>query len=163
MFPFFDNLAFWAFIAAMGAVGYFTMRKHVHKQIAMAPRESLRNPAQRALHRTSIVFVVLPLAYVGLIDGEPFWAAGAVLATQAGLMGLLQLLGVGYAIRLWMLLPITAASIIAGAAAAAWPSVEPSALATAPWLFLILAAAAFALSAAFSLYSFPIGYGERAR
>jgi len=163
MFPLFENLVFWSFTALLSALAYFLMRRHVRKQLATAPKASLRSGSQRALHWASLLLIVIPLGYVIFVNGEPFWAAFAILWVQAGLMLLLRFIGVRYTIRIWLLIPITVVSAVVGALVAVWPSVEPSTIHTAPWSFLFLASLAFALSSALSLYSFPLGYGERAR
>jgi hypothetical protein len=163
MFPFSENPAFWLFTLAVSAITYLVMRRHVHKRLVIAPQASLRSPIQRAMHWMSLLLLVIPLGYVTLINGEPFWAAFAILWAQAGSMLLLRLLKISYTIRVWLLLPISVASVFVGAIVAVWPSFDNSMLQAAPWLFLFLAALAFALSGLISLYSFPIGYGERAR
>jgi len=162
MFPLSENLGFWAFTAALCAVVYLVMRRHVRKQLVTAPKESLRSTSERALHWASLFLLVLPLGYVILIDGEPFWAAFAILWVQAGSMFSLRLLRVRYTIRVWLLLPIAVASVLVGAIVAIWPSIEPLTLRSAPWFFLAVTAILFALSSVISLYSFPAGYGERA-
>lgn len=163
MFPFSENLAFWIFTLVVSAIAYVVMRMHVRKQLVAAPKASLRSPVQRAMHWISLFLLVIPLGYVFLINGEPFWAAFAILWAQAGSMLILRLLKISYAIRVWLLPPISVASVFVGAIVAVWPSIDYPTLQTAPWLFLSLAASAFALSSLISLYSFPIGYGERAQ
>jgi hypothetical protein len=163
MFPFFDNLGFWALTGIASLFAYLLMRRHVRKQLLVAPQGSLRSPRQRQMHWLSLLLLALPLGYVILVDGEWFWPAFIVLWVQAGSMLALRLVGVRFAVRVWLLIPVSVASLFIGAAATTWPSVNSSSLSEAPWGFLSIAVLAFALSSVISMYSFPIGYGERSR
>jgi len=161
MFPFFDNLGFWAFTGIVSLLAYFLMRRHVRKQVLAAPKASFRSPQQRLMHWSSLLLLALPLGYVILINGEPFWAVFCVLWVQAGSMLALRLVGVRFAVRVWLLIPVAVASLFFGAVATVWPSVNSSAIREAPWLLLSVTTIAFALSSVISMYSFPLGYGER--
>ena len=163
MFPFSQNLPFWACLAFVCVIAYFAMRRYVRRQMATAPSTALRDRSQRALHWVSLILVVAPLAYVALIDGKPFWAAFAILWVQTASMSMLRVAGVRFAIRIWLLVPVAIVSIAVGAAVVTWPSFDQSELRTAPWPYLLAATLAFALSYAVSMLSFPNGHGERVR
>ena len=163
MFPFFENIGFWLFTALFSALAYLVMRRHVRKQIATAPKASLRNSSQRALHWASISLIAIPLGYVFFVNGEPLWAAFAILWVQAGVMVFLRFMGVCYAVRIWLLIPVALVSAIVGAVVAIWPTIDSASFRAAPWIFLFLTSLAFGLSNAVSLYSFPLGFGERAK
>jgi hypothetical protein len=163
MFPFFDNLGFWAFTGIVSLLAYFLMRRHVRQQLPTAPKASLRSPRQRLMHWSSLLLLALPLGYVILVNDKPFWAVFCVLWVQAGSMLALRLVGVRFTVRVWLLIPVAVASLFFGAVATVWPSVNSSALREAPWPFLFITTVAFALSSLISMYSFPLGYGERSR
>ena len=163
MFPFSQNLTFRACVAVLCAITFVVSRRYVRRQLAVAPKSALRSRAQRALHRVSLILVVAPLAYVALVDGQPFWAVFAILWVRGACMSLLRFTRVRFAIRLGLLAPVAVASIAVGAAVMTWPAFVPSELRAAPWPTLVAAALAFALSDAVSMVSFPKGHGERIR
>lgn len=115
------------------------------------------------MHWVSLLLLAIPLGYVLAINGEPFWLAFTILWVQVGSMVAMRLIGVGYVKRAWLLIPIVPLSVFVAAAVAVWQADAPLALQFVPWTFLVLSALAFALSGVLSLYSFPVGYGERSR
>ncbi len=162
MLPLFENLDIWLFVALLSVVSYFFIRKSIQKQLATAPAASLRNTNQRKLHWLSILMIVMPLAYVFLIDSKPFWSVLSVLWIQAGAMGLLRVFKIGWVYRSWLLLPVTVFAFLGGAFVFK-VQIESTSLVTTPWLSIALSALAFAASNLLSVFSFPLGYGERAR
>jgi hypothetical protein len=67
-----------------------------------------------------------------------------------------------YRIRFWLLAPVSVASVFVGAVVSIWPSIDVTSVQRAPWPFLLVTGLAVALSVVLSIYSFPIGHGERA-
>lgn len=163
MFPFFENIVFWAFAIVVWVATYVVARRHVRKHAATAPKESFRNPTQRAMHWASLLLLLVPIGYVSATNEESFWPVLAVLCAQAVCMVLLRGIGIGYAKRAWLLIPVAALSVVVGAVVAVWQSDAPLSIEYAPWLLLGCTALAFAVSAVVSIYSFPIGFGERSR
>jgi hypothetical protein len=109
------------------------------------------------------VLLALPLGYIALVNAKPFWAVFAILWTQSGLMLLLRMLGIRFKVRMWLLVPIAVLSVLVGAVTSAWPAGQLAGLRSAPWALLSLAALAIGLSTVLSTYSFPLGFGERAK
>ena len=139
------------------------MRRHVRSRMIDAPVASFRSPKQRVMHYVSIILITVPLGYVALVNGAPFWAAFGVLGVQAGVQAVVRSWGVGYVARTLMITPIAVVSVLAGALVEVWPASGLSALRNASWAFLVLCGISLALSSALSMYSFPIGFGERAQ
>jgi len=163
VFPLPENLWFWAVTAALCIGIWAAMRRYVRRQLAKTRPASIRSARQLSLHRGSILLLALPLGYVAFVDGQPFWAVISVLWVQVGLMLLLRMLGLGFKVRVWLVALLAVLSVAVGAAVAIWPVVEAARLASAPWALLALTALAVGASTLLSIYSFPLGFGERAK
>lgn len=163
MFPLASNFDFWIAIFVAGVVTMLVMRRHVRSRMTDAPEASFRSRKQRGMHYVSIILITVPLGYVALVNGAPFWAAFWVLGVQAGVLAVLRSWDVGYVARALMIGPIAAVSVLVGALVEVWPASGLSALSNASWAFLVLCGISLALSSAFSMYSFPLGFGERAQ
>jgi hypothetical protein len=156
-----------ALLSLVGAgLGFFAlrlMRPSLQRAAATAPPQAFRTPTQRALHWASMFLLLPPLLYVFGVDGTHFFPVVVVLLFQVAIMQLLRLLGLGHVRRLILLPFVGIASVATGAATFSWPTLRPEELASAPWALLCLSAFSVATSVALSVYSFPLGFGERSR
>lgn len=137
-------------------------RPQIQRAVANAPSGAFRTSAQRRLHWAALACLLPPLGYIFAVDGEHFFPILGSLATNTAVMHALRAARVTYMSRLWLIPFVSAGSAFAGALIAAWPHVEAESLVAAPWLVLLATNACIGLSTALSIYSFPLGFGERA-
>lgn len=82
---------------------------HTETLVKVGP---LIEPTQLWLHRASVLATALPFIYVFVVDGSWFWETLAILWVQAGLMLALRAARLRYGIRLWLLVPVSGASVL---------------------------------------------------
>ncbi len=147
---------------AIGLVALRLFRPPMERAVASAPTGALRTPVQRRLHWASLACLLLPLGYIVAVDGTHFFPIVGALVANAAIMQALRMARLVYVARLWLIPPISALSAVIGAAVAAWPDLAIHSLARAPWPPILMASACVSLSTALSIWSFPVGFGERA-
>jgi hypothetical protein len=122
-----------------------------------AGRKSRR---QRAVHLASVASLLSLFAYAIFSPTALFLVAGAAFS-YAGLMVFLQLARVPWRTRLFLAPIMAIGSVFVGAVVHSWPEPSLSALTLENWVVLALTASVVLLSSFVSMYSVPIGYGER--
>jgi hypothetical protein len=145
-------------LAVFGAVVFF-LKRHVRRQNENAPADSLRTQRQQTLHRLSGAFAVTPLLIALWLRFEMVWAVAATVVAFSAVMLVLRFLGFSVFVRLLALPLAGVLSVLAGGLSSSWPSIQlPQ---SAELLPLSLIAAMFCISWTLSIYSIPIGHGER--
>ena len=164
MFPFSENLFFWATLLAATCAACLLMRRYARKLEATAPAGSLRNPGQLRMSVASAMLGALPLVYALGVNGDQIFEILTVLCAQAICMLCLRFGGVPYSVRVWLYVPLVALSAWVGGSfgASLWAG-SVAVEATDKWLVLVVASSIFAVAGVLSIYSFPRGYGERER
>jgi Na+/H+-dicarboxylate symporter len=162
MVPFAENLDFWLLMALAAGFIWFVARRRSRAVVPGAPPVAFRSPAQVTMYRASIVPLIVPVGYVLGVDGTHFWPVVVVVGVQSFIQIALVGAKVGYRVRVVLIPLIALVSIAGGAVSSVWPAVDASSLQAAPWMLLSATAVAFAVGAVLSIYSWPVGLGERA-
>ena len=112
----------------------------------------------------SAILSSLPLVYALGVNSDQIFEILTILCTQAICMLCLRFGGVPYRVRIWLYVPLVLLSAWVGRSFG--PSLWVGSVdvqATDKWLVLVVASSIFAVAGVLSIYSFPIGYGERKR
>ena len=156
-----DSLWYMAFLAAFALAGYFAVR--ADKRAAGPTRTPPeRSPVQQKLYLAGLALLVLASAYflfVGNLEPIPFLA---LLSVQVLPMLVLRSFRVRWQVRAWLLPFVAIASVFVAAYTLVWPSHAISALPSSVWFTLAFTSSLTAASGLLSIFSFPIGHGERA-
>ena len=148
-------------LAAVLAVALRYGLRSARRANAAAPPEARRSLRQRALHFASALLPLLAVGYFAFFNERLLLASIALSSVFIAIMLGLRFLGIPWRTRL-LVCPLAAeVAFYAGAMWAAIPSLEPSSLAPGVLVALSTAAVAWCVSWVLSLFSFPLGYGER--
>lgn len=153
----------WALALAAACIGVFIWAfRSVRKANRTAPPAAMRNARERRLNVAS-GFLLLPLiAYAAVLD-----QAHAPLMVGAGgtfiiLMLLLRLARIPWQWRLALIPFVAIAAALAGAFSATLPNASFNLESLESWTVLGVTLLVVALSSLLSIFSFPVGFGERA-
>ena len=156
-----DTLLYAALAACYFVLGYFAVQATKSPSLSSATRAT-RSSAQRKMHLSSIPFVLIPFLYFVWLGGPGLNAFLALTATQILPMLAFRSLRVRWRVRLGLMPLLAAISALSGAVALTWPTVELSKISAPLWAILVIASVSIFVSSVLSLYSFPLGHGERA-
>jgi hypothetical protein len=163
MFSLTELFVLFAVGASFGLIALRILRPSRQRAFASAPPAAFRTPTQMRLHWASLACLLPPFGYISGFDGTHFFPVFATLFALAATMQLLQIVGLGYVARLWLIPCASVLSVVAGAGTSIWPNLNIASLSQVPWFLLVATSALASLSTALSIVSFPIGFGERAK
>ncbi len=156
-----ENLLYAALAACYIVLGYFAVQATRSPSLSSAASAS-RSAAQRKLHMASVPFALIPLLYFVWLGGPGLKVFLVLAASQILPMLALRSLRVKWRVRLSLMPWLAALSAFIAAFALTWPTMDLSRIAAPLWATLAIAALCIFVSSVLSLYSFPLGHGERA-
>jgi hypothetical protein len=156
-----DSFWYMAFLGAFALAGYFAVRA-TKRDTDPNRLPAERSPLQQKMHLIGVALLVVALIYflfVGNFEPIPFLV---LLSAQILPMLVLRSFRVRWQVRAWLLPFVAIASVFVAAYTLIWPSHAISSLPSHVWFTLAFTSSLAAASGLLSIFSFPIGYGERA-
>jgi hypothetical protein len=155
-----DSLLYMLFLLGFALASYFAIRA-TKRDPGSSRLPAERSPMQQKLNLASVALIVVASAYFLFVSDLAPIPFLALISTQILPMLVLRGFRVRWQVRAWLVPLVAIASVFVAAYALVRPSHAISALPIYMWLTLAFTSVLTAASGLLSIFSFPIGHGER--
>jgi len=121
----------------------------------------IRSPRQRLLNNASALFMLLALGCFLCLNAFEVWPFVVMAVSFVAVMLLLRYARVPWKARIFLTPLVAAAAAFAGAWSVARPSFALETVGHGLWPAFAIAGVSLAMAQVLSIFSFPLGYGER--